>query len=80
MAKIHKVEMYITDVNDDFETLSEVMDYIANFKYAPYFHVVKGQSAEFEWKDDVIINQHSCTNEQYSDFFNSLAKDNHEQS
>lgn len=80
MAKIYKAEIYITDIHDDFQSISDIVDYIENHKYAPYIRIIKEQSAEFEWEDDVIINKLSCTNEQYSEFFDSLLEDYHEQS
>lgn len=72
MAKIHKVEMYLVDVNEDFETLHDALVYMTNGKYSPLLHLVKSESKEFEWDDDVIINYCNCTNEQYSQFFEQL--------
>ena len=72
MAKIHKVEMYLVDINEDFDTLDDALVYMTNRKYAPLLHLVTSESKEFEWDDDVIINYCNCTNEQYNQFFEQL--------
>ena len=72
MAKIHKVEMYLVDINEDFETLHDALNYMTNGKYSPLLHLVTSESKEFEWDDDVIVNRCNCTNEQYNQFFEQL--------
>ncbi len=72
MAKIHKVEMYLLDINEDFDTLDEALIYMTNRKYAPSAHIISSESKKFEWDDDVIINYCKCTNEQYNQFFEQL--------
>jgi hypothetical protein len=72
MAKIHKVEMYLLDINEDFDTLDEALIYMTNCKYAPSVHIISSESKNFEWDDDVIINYYKCTNEQYNQFFEQL--------
>lgn len=72
MAKIHKVELYLLDVNEDFNNVDEVIEYMTNMKYAPNIYVVSSKSKEFEWDDDVIINRYDCSTEQYNDFFEEI--------
>ena len=72
MAKIHKVEMYLLDVNEDFYSVDDIMEYITNTKYAPSIHIVSSESKEFEWDDDVIINRYDCSTEQYNNFFKGI--------
>ena len=72
MAKIHKVEMYLVDIHEDFETLNDALIYMTNRKYSPLYHLVTSESKEFEWDDDVVINRCNCTNEQYNKFFEQL--------
>lgn len=72
MAKIHKVEMYLLDINEDFETIDDALVYMTTGKYSPLLHLVTSESKEFEWDDDVIINSCKCTNEQYNQFFEQL--------
>lgn len=72
MAKIHKVEMYLIDIHEDFGTLNDALVYMTAGKYSPLLHLVTSESKEFEWDDDVIINRCNCTNEQYNQFFEQL--------
>jgi hypothetical protein len=72
MARIHKVEMYLVDIHEDFETLNDAIIYMTNRKYSPLLHLVTSESKEFEWDDDIIINSCHCTNEQYNQFFEHL--------
>lgn len=72
MAKIHKVELFLVDVNDDFSSVEEIIDYWQNRKYSPMIHKLKGQSKEFEWSDDVPINSINCDTEGYNKFFDNL--------
>lgn len=72
MAKIHKVELYLLDVNEDFDSLDDALVYMTNRKYAPDVHVINSESKEFEWDDDVIINGYDCSTEQYNNFFEEI--------
>lgn len=72
MAKIHKVELYLLDVNEDFNNVDDVIEYMSNTKYAPGVHVISSESKEFEWDDDVIINRCNCSTEQYNNFFEEI--------
>ena len=72
MAKIHKVELYLLDVNEDFNSVDDIIAYMANMKYAPSIRVVSSESKEFEWDDDVIINRCNCSTEQYNSFFEEI--------
>ncbi|MBR5604240.1 MAG: hypothetical protein IKW51_08525 [Bacteroidales bacterium] len=72
MAKIHKVELYLLDVNEDFDSVYDIMVYMTNMKYAPYIYVVSSESKEFEWNDDVVINRYDCSTEQYNSFFEEI--------
>lgn len=72
MAKIHKVEMYLLDIHEDFETIDDALVYMTAGKSAPSFHIISSESKNFKWEDDVIINYYKCTNEQYNQFFEQL--------
>ena len=72
MARIHKVELYLLDVNEDFDSVYDIMAYMTNLKYAPSIHMASSESKEFEWDDDVIINRYNCSTEQYSSFFEEI--------
>lgn len=72
MAKIHKVELYLLDVHEDFNNVDYLLDYMTNGKYAPSVHVINSESKKFEWDDDVIINRCGCSTEQYDKFFEEI--------
>ena len=72
MAKIHKVALYLLDVNEDFDNVDDIVEYMANMKCAPSIHVIRSDSKEFEWDDDVIINRRNCSTEQYNSFFEEI--------
>lgn len=72
MAKIHKVELFLVDVCDDFSDISAILDYLGNSKYAPNIHKIKAQTKKFEWSDDVPINSIYCDTEGYNKFFDNL--------
>ena len=72
MAHIHKVELYFVDVNENFETLDDLVSYIENQKYAASVCIVKSESKSFEWDDDVVVNKCSATSEDYNSFFESV--------
>ena len=72
MAKIHKVELYLLDINEDFDDVDDIMVYMTYAKSAPSIHVVRSESKEFEWDDDVVINKWRCSTEQYNKFFEEI--------
>ena len=72
MAKVHKVELYLLDVNEYFNNVDYLLDYMTNGKYAPSVHVINSESKEFEWDDDVVINRYDCSTEQYDKFFEEI--------
>lgn len=72
MAKIHKVELFLVDVADDFVNVDEILDCWQNSRYSPKIHKIKEQSKEFEWSDDVPINSIYCDTEGYNKFFDNL--------
>lgn len=76
MSKIHKVEMFIVDICDDFNGLQSYIDYAENDKYAPRLFVTKSESKEFEWDDELIINKLCATTDNYNEFFRKLGENN----
>lgn len=72
MSKVHKVGLFILDVNEEFRDIEEIIEYLTSSKYAPSIHLIESETKEFEWDDDVIINKCSCTDEEYEEFFKSL--------
>lgn len=72
MSKLHKVEMFILDVDDGFKDVDDIVEYLRCLKYSPHIRVIESETKEFEWDDDVIVNRSSCTNKEYEDFFDKL--------
>lgn len=56
-AKVYKVELYVVDVGNEIGNQSSLKYHLENCKYI-YPKVVDIQeSEEFEWDDDLPINQ-----------------------
>lgn len=70
MAKVHKVEFYLTDVNDMYETGEELMTEIENKLYDGFIGCPTWKtSEEFEWDDELAINKINCTKEDFEKYF-----------
>lgn len=68
VAKIYKAEIYVLDINDAYypDEIFEEMERYTELIAIP-FNV---QSRDIEWHDDIDINKHGCTKEQYMAYFN----------
>lgn len=68
MAKVYKVSMYITDTDEcsDIENLIE--HGLNRYDLYPSFMDVKS-SEEFEWDDDLEINNVECTKNDFEKYF-----------
>lgn len=75
MAKIHKVEMYIVDSNDDFENIGDYFDYLDNCKYSLSTHITKTQTKDFKWDDNAVVNKYNAQTEDYNKFFKSIKEE-----
>lgn len=71
MARIHKIVGYVVDYNDDFESFEGLVDYtINNCKYGGSFVDVGSDTSEdFEWYDEIDINQRGCSVENFAKYF-----------
>ena len=70
MAKIYKTEMYILDVNDDFEDIDDFLNYIEMVnKYTSILAFNKSTSNTFEWFDEIDLNQKKCSLESFEKYF-----------
>ena len=72
VAKIHKVELYIVDINDDFNKLEDYMNYIENLKYAPMHKIISSESKSFEWDDYVVVNYTDSDEKDYENFYKNI--------
>lgn len=71
MAYIHKAEIIFVDVNEEFETVNDIVNEIDNSDYLPNTKLISGETKEFEWDDDVIVNRIDATPKQCLEFFDN---------
>jgi len=68
MTKLHKVELYIIDVKDNYSNLKEIMHDIENStdcSLVPF----NAQEIEIDWHDDIDINFTDCPIENFREYF-----------
>lgn len=71
MAKVYVVLSYITDYNDQFddtEELKSLLEYSLDMGAGVHVSHIE-ESNEFEWNDDLPINQNKATTEDYEKYF-----------
>lgn len=73
MARLHKVSMFILDVNEDYESVSDLIEYAFNRTEASA-HFIEAKTAEFPWYDDIILNSGNSTKQDYEDFMDEAAR------
>ena len=72
MARVHKVEFYLIDANDMYETGEELMTEIENKLYDGFIQCPTWKtSEEFEWDDGLDINRVKCIKEYCEKYFKS---------
>lgn len=69
MARIHKVEFYLVDYNDMYETGEDVLNEAENKLYGLIQCPTWKTSTEFEWHDDINLNYSSCSKEDCEKYF-----------
>lgn len=75
MPKIFKGSFYFVDVNDDFNTIDELIDRLERDKYINHINVFdKKESKEFEWDDDLKINFTNCPRNEFDKYFENNDK------
>ena len=70
MAKLHKVEMYVLDVNDDYDTLEQITSDI-NDRMDVELIPFNVQSVNFDWHDNHILNFGDARQSDYRGMFPS---------
>jgi hypothetical protein len=68
MAKVHKVTMFVTDIEGDSDIEDLVVCGLRMYDLYPEFINVDS-SEEFEWDDDLAINKMDSTKEDYEKYF-----------
>lgn len=73
MAKLYKLEVYVTDMNDTFIDGEDVVDSIEMYlgdRFGASVHKIKvEETKEFEWDDDLRINYRDATTEDFDKQF-----------
>lgn len=75
MAKVHKMVIYLIDANGDYDHFEEglLAEYVKEsleMKLDVTTAVTKSQSSkEFEWDDDLKINNRAATIADYEEYF-----------
>lgn len=72
MTKIYKAEFYITDFNDEYQGIDDVKGKVEEsptFRWALVHVSDIKESEEFEWDDDLKINNIAATTEDYEEYF-----------
>lgn len=69
MAKLHKAEIYMLDVNEMYNSLEEIIGAFDWHIDDINFHSYDGQSVEIEWDDDIDLNRNDCKRETYEKYF-----------
>ena len=65
MAKLHKIEMYIVDIDGNYGSLEDTIEHINDRLELVELKPFKAQSIEFDWHDDHKLN---FTNRSYDDY------------
>lgn len=77
MAKLYKVEMYITDFNDEIMDVDDLKGLLYEFEFHNWVGVkvvdIK-ESKEFEWSDDLKINKVDATVKDFEEYFKPTKK------
>ena len=55
MAKLHRVEMYVLDINDDYESLEQIASDV-NDRMDVSLVPFNVQSVNFDWHDNHVLN------------------------
>ncbi|MFC8150390.1 hypothetical protein ACFUP3_11855 [Bacillus paralicheniformis] len=72
MAKVYKAEFYITDMSDEFysvDDLKEKIEESPTFRWALVHVSDVKESEEFEWDDNLKINNITATTEDHEEYF-----------
>lgn len=68
MAVVHKVSMYVTDIEGDSIIENLIKSGLDRYDLYPKFIKVES-SEEFEWDDDLPINKINSTKEDFERYF-----------
>jgi len=73
MARLHKVSMFVLDVNECYESVSDLIEHAFDRTEASA-HFIESKTAEFPWYDDIILNSGNSTKQDYEDFMDETTR------
>ena len=68
MAKLHKIEMYVLDVNDEYEELDDIINAL-EYKIDVNFIPFNSKTVKIDFHDDIDINHIDATIDNYENYF-----------
>ena len=75
MAKLHKIEMYILDIDEHYGTLQDTIEHINDRLELTSLHPFNVQTVDFDWHDEHKLNFTDATYEDYSGMFPAESED-----
>lgn len=69
MAKLHKIEMYILDIEENYGTLNNAIDYINDKLELISLHPFNIQTLHIDWHDGHVLNSKDATYDNYRGMF-----------
>ena len=69
MAKLHKIELYIIDPNESYESAMDVFSEIDNKLYDGTLVTFKSNTVKVDWFDGIDINNINATREEFEHYF-----------
>lgn len=70
MPKLYKIQAYLVDYNNDFESISALKNYIDwNTRYGFTSHLHIAEADIGEWDDDHPLNIVDCPEAEYEKYF-----------
>jgi hypothetical protein len=69
MAKLHKVEMYIVDIDEHYGNLNETIEHINDRLELVELHPFNVQTVGFDWHDEHKLNLSDASYEDYRGMF-----------
>ena len=73
MARLHKISMFVLDVNEDYDDIQKLVEYAFDRTEASA-HFVETQTVEFPWYDEIVLNMNTATKQDYEDFMDESGR------
>ena len=69
MAKLHKIEMYIVDIDEHYGTLANIIEHINERLELVELCPFKEQTVDFDWHDEHELNMRGAKYKDYAKHF-----------